>query len=288
MVSNELDLNEAFSNVPLTRENIFSLKNQIYTSKANYEELENKIKALRASISSEKDASVKKKNSLILGICLWISGNVEEAFDVLSALKTNKIASYFLGKCYQEREEYEKALVCFERSKQANEDEFEIQVNIAETQRLSGDSQGALKMIQKLSKGHDDDAGLHYQWAHCLDNLGEYDEALTHYNRTLEIEPDHSSSLFRLAYYYDLNGEDEKALEYYEKCVETVPLYTNAMINLGLLYEDNDNYEKAISCFYSVLQSHPNHKTAKLFLKDAEAGLNMLYDDDKVKIKPKN
>ena len=33
MVSNELDLNEAFSNVPLTRENIFSLKNQIYTSK---------------------------------------------------------------------------------------------------------------------------------------------------------------------------------------------------------------------------------------------------------------
>jgi DNA-directed RNA polymerase subunit alpha len=97
---------------------------------------------------------------------------VEEAFDVLTALKSNKVASYFLGKCYQEREEYEKALECFERSKHANEDEFEIEVNIAETQRLSGDSQSALKMIQKLSKGHDDDANLHYQWAHCLDNLG--------------------------------------------------------------------------------------------------------------------
>ena len=225
----------------------------------------------------------QKKNNLILGIYLWISGNVDEAFDVLTTLKANKIASYFLGKCYQEREEYEKALECFERSTHANEDEFEIQVNIAETQRLSGDSQGALKMIQKLSKGHDDDADLHYQWAHCLDNLGEYDEALTHYNRTLEIDPVHPSSLFRLAYYYDLSGDDEKALEYYEKCVETVPLYTNAMINLGLMYEDNDNYEKAISCFYAVLQSYPNHKAAKLYLKDAEAGLNMLYDDDKVK-----
>ncbi|MBC8555929.1 MAG: tetratricopeptide repeat protein, partial [Candidatus Brocadiales bacterium] len=134
-----------------------------------------------------------------------------------------------------------------------------------------------------LSKGHDDDANLHYQWAHCLDNLGEYEEALTHYNRSLEIDPSHPSTLFRLAYYYDLSGDDEKALEYYEKCVKTVPLYTNAMINLGLLYEDNDDYEKAISCFYAVLRSHPNHKTAKLFLKDAEAGLNMLYDDDKVK-----
>jgi DNA-directed RNA polymerase subunit alpha len=154
---------------------------------------------------------------------------------------------------------------------------------IAETQRMSGDAQSALKMIQKLSKGHDDNADLHYQWAHCLDNLGEYEEALTHYNRTLEIDPSHPGSLFRIAYYYDLGGDDEKALEYYEKCVETVPLYTNAMINLGLMYEDNDNYEKAISCFYSVLQSYPNHRTAKLFLKDAEAGLNMLYDDDKVK-----
>lgn len=55
------------------------------------------------------------------------------------------------------------------------------------------------------------------------------------------------------------------------------------MINLGLLYEDNDDYDKAISCYYAVLQSYPNHKTAKLFLKDAEAGLNMVYDDDKVK-----
>ena len=283
MVSNELDLNEAFSTEPMTRDNVLSLKDQVYTSKANYEELENKIKALRSSIGSEKDASVAKKNNLILGICLWISGNVEEAFAVLNAMKTNKTASYFLGKCHQEREEYEKALECFEWSKHANEDEFEIQVNIAETQRLSGDLQGALKMIQKLAKGHDDDADLHYQWAHCLDNLGEYDEALTHYKRTLEIDPNHPSSLFRLAYYYDLSGDDEKALKYYEKCVETVPLYTNAMINLGLLYEDNGNYEKAISCFYAVLQSYPNHKAAKLFLKDAEAGLNMHYDDDKVK-----
>ncbi len=285
MVSSELDLNEAFSTEPLTRENILTLKNQIYTSKANYEELEEKIKALKASISAEKGTPETKKNTLILGICLWISGKQEEAFEVLTELKSNKFAYYFLGKCYQELEEYEKALDYFERSKQANEEEFQIQVDKVETQRLSGDYQSALKLIQKLSKRHDNDADLHYQWAHCLDNLGEYEEALTHYNRALEINPDHPNSLFRIAYYYDLNGEDEKALEYYKKCAEKTPLYSNAMINLGLLYEDNDDYEKAISCYYAVLQSYPNHETARLFLKDAEAGLNMLYDDDKVKKK---
>jgi DNA-directed RNA polymerase subunit alpha len=55
------------------------------------------------------------------------------------------------------------------------------------------------------------------------------------------------------------------------------------MINLGLIYEDNDDYEKAVSCYETVLQSYPNHVTARLYLKDAKAGINMLYDDDKVK-----
>ena len=283
MVSSTLDLNEAFSTEPLLRENILTLKNQVYTSKANYEELENKIKALKSSISTGKGTPEAKKDTLILGICLWISGKQEEAFELLATLPSNKFACYFLGKCHQELEEYEKALDYFERAKQANEEEFQIQIDIAETQRLSGDYQSALKLIQKLSKGHDNEASLHYQWAHCLENLGEHEEALTHYNRALEINPDHTNSLFRLAYYYDLNGEDEIALEYYKKCVENAPLYTNAMINLGLLYEDNDDYEKAISYYYAVLQSYPNHKTARLFLKDAIAGLNMLYDDDKVK-----
>ncbi len=283
MVSSTLDLNEIFSTEPLTRENILTLKNQIYTSKANYEELEEKIKALKSSISTEKGAPETKKNTLILGICLWISGKQEDAFEVLTELKSNKFACYFLGKCYQELEEYEKALDYFERSKQADEEEFQLQVDIVETQRLSGDYQNALKLTQKLAKRHDNDADLHYQWAHCLDNLGEYEEALTHYNRALEINPDHPNSLFRIAYYYDLNGEDETALEYYKKCAEKTPLYSNAMINLGLLYEDNDDYEEAISCYYAVLQSYPNHKIARLFLKDAEAGINMRYDDDKVK-----
>ncbi len=283
MVSSELDLKEAFSAQPLSRENILILKNQIYTSKDNYKRLEEQIKTLRTSIDTDKGAPDTKKNSLILGICLWISGKQEEAVEVLTALKSDKSACYFLGKCYQELEEYEKALAFFESSKQANEDEFEIEIDIVETQRLSGDYQNALKLAQSLSKEHDNSASLHCQWAHCLDNLGEYEDALTHYNQALEINPDHSNSLFRLAYYYDLNGDDEKALEYYKRCVEKTPLHTNAMINIGLLYEDSGDYEKAISCYYAVLQSYPNHATAKLFLKDAEAGLNMLYDDDKVK-----
>jgi len=282
MVSSELDFKEAFSQNELSIENINTFKKQVYTTKENYEKLEKKIKALRASIKNANDAEAKE-NTLILGICLWVAGKQEESIEILTELKSRKIASYFLGKCHQELKDYESALDCFERSKRAETKDFEILIDIAEAQRMSGDLQGALKSIEKLSKAYDNEANLHYQWAHCLDDLGEDESALTHYNRALEINPSHPDTLFRLAYDFDLSGDDEKALEYYEKCIKEVPLYTNAMINLGVLYEDNDDYEKAISCYEAVLQSYPNHETAKLYLKDARAGINMLYDDDKVK-----
>jgi len=284
MVSSELDFKKAFSQDEFTIaiENIITLKKQVYSTNENYEKLEKKLKALRSSISNADDAEAKK-NTLILGICLWIAGKQEEAIEILTELKSCKIACYFLGKCHQELKDYEKAIDYFERSKQADTEGFEIQIDIAETQRMSGNLDSALKSIEKLSKTYDDEADLHYQWAHCLDDLGEYEDALTHYNRALEINPVHPDSLFRLAYDFDLSGEDEKALEYYEKCTKEAPTYTNAMINLGLLYEDNDDYEKAVSCYEAVLQSYPNHEPAKLFLKDARASITMFYDEDKVK-----
>ena len=282
MVSSELDFKEAFSQEALTIENIITLKNQVYTTKENYEIFEKNVKELRSSIS-KADSTEGKENTLILGICLWIAGKQEEAIETLAELKSSKIVCYFLGKCHQELKDYEKAIDYFERSKRTDTEEFEILIDIVETQRLSGDLQNALKSIQELSNTYDNEANLHYQWAHCLDDLGEYEDAVTHYNRALEINPTHPNSLFRLAYDYDLDGEDEKALEYYEKCINKAPVYTNAMINLGLLYEDTDNYEKAISCYETVLQSNPNHEIARLFLKDARAGISMLYDEDKVK-----
>jgi len=282
MVSSELDFKEAFSQDGLSIENINTFKKQVYTTKENHEKLEEELKELRSSIKNADDAEAKE-NKLILGICLWIAGEQKEAIEILTELKSRKIACYFLGKCHQELKDYEKAIDYFERSKQADTKEFEILIDIAETQRMSGDFQGALKSIEKLSKAYDGEANLHYQWAHCLDDLGEYEDALTHYNRVLEISPSHPDTLFRLAYDFDLSGEDEKALEYYEKCIEEVPVYTNAMINLGIIYEDNGEYEKAISCYEAILQSYPNHEIAKLYLKDARAGINMHYDDDKVK-----
>ncbi len=285
MIDSKLDTDAVLSSENLTREDIIALRKEIYSSKDEYEKLEQKVKQLNSTVGRAKDTQAAKEDTLVLGICHWLLGNLSEAVEALSELKSRKIASYFLGKCYQELGDYEKAIECLERSKRSDTEEFEIQMDIAETQRMAGDLQNALKLIQKLSKAHGSEAGLHYQWAHCLDNLGEREDALNHYNRALEINPTHINTLFRLAYNFDLGGDDEKAIEYYEKCIEQVPTYMNAVMNLGILYEDHENYEKAVSCFEAVLRTNPNQERAMLFLKDAKACRKMYYDEDKVKKK---
>ncbi len=285
MIDSKLDTDTVLSSENLTREDIIALRKEIYSSKDEYEKLEQKVQKLNSTVSRAKDTQVAKEGTLVLGICHWLLGNLSEAVEALSELKSRKIASYFLGKCYQELGDYEKAIECLERSKRSDVEEFEIQMDIAETQRMAGDLQNALKLIQKLSKAHGSEAGLHYQWAHCLDNLGEREDALNHYNRALEINPTHTNTLFRLAYNFDLGGDDEKAIEYYERCIEQIPTYINAVMNLGILYEDHENYEKAVSCFEAVLRVNPNQERAMLFLKDAKACRNMYYDEDKVKKK---
>ncbi len=283
MIDSELDMETVLSSENLTREDVIALRERVYSFRDEFEKLEKKLKNLNSIISTAKDTQVAKENTLILGICHWILGNLNEAVKALSESKARKIASYFLGKCYQELGDYERAIEHLERSKRSDAEEFEIQMDIAETRRMAGDLQDALKLIQKLSKAHGKEASLHYQWAHCLDNLGEREDALNHYNRALKINPTHTSTLFRLAYNSDLAGDDEKAIEYYEKCIEQVPTYINAVMNLGILYEDHENYEKAISCFEAVLRANPNQDRARLFLKGARACRNMYYDEDKAK-----
>ena len=63
MVSSELDFKEAFSQEALTIENIITLKNQVYTTKENYEIFEKNVKELRSSIS-KADNTEGKENTL--------------------------------------------------------------------------------------------------------------------------------------------------------------------------------------------------------------------------------
>lgn len=276
----EMDLDKLLEAETISRETVFYIKAQVHIYRENREKLDRKIETLKAGIKKEHDGTKSKDLILLLGICEWIAGRIKEAIELLKEVKSRKLGAYFLGKCFQESGDYNQALECFERAKKTDAEEFDIAMDIAETKRMAGNADDALKIIKSFSHTHANSAELYYQWGHCLDDVGEYQEAFNKYEQSLKIDPDHAKALFRVAFNYDMDGEDEKAIEYYEKCIKLQPAFKNAFINLGILYEDNGKCDDAIFCFETVLDAEPTNLRAALFLKDANASMAMYYDEE--------
>jgi DNA-directed RNA polymerase subunit alpha len=109
---------------------------------------------------------------------------------------------------------------------------------------------------------------------------GIHEKAVEFYERALNENPDHESTVFRLAVLYDRRAEDAKAIELYERICTSPPVHLNALMNLAILYEDNNHYDEAHRCLDAVLRTNPNHERARLFMKDVESARSMYYDED--------
>lgn len=269
------------------REAVRQLRKKVRSSDEEREAMENEAASLAMAIKRGKDPAKVKEDCLKLGMVLWTMGRAKEAMEALEEVKTRKAACYYLGKCYEELGDYEKALELLEKAGKEDAEEIDLELEVVGVQRKAGQTKEALKKIEQMAKAHGNDAEVHYQWGYCTEDMGEYPEAMAHYEKALEIDPEHAGALFRLGYNYDLEGEDEKAVGYYEKCKELSPTYTNVLINLGTLYEDRGEYEKAVSCFEAVLRADPNHPRAGLYLKDAKSSLYMYYDEEKLRAQSK-
>ena len=109
---------------------------------------------------------------------------------------------------------------------------------------------------------------------------GDYRTAKTCYLKALENDPGHRGALLRLAYQHDLGGDDEEAVEYYKRLTALRPLDVHAALNYGVLLEDQGEYQEAVQIYRRVLRAIPNHARARGYLRDAQASLNMIFDED--------
>lgn len=150
----------------------------------------------------------------------------------------------------------------------------------AEELMVAGRSDSADPAIEQHRTEDENEASRYYQRGLEAEKRFDIEEAVNAYAKAHELSPDDEAITFRLAYNLDLRGEDEEAIRLYEECVDTIPTRVNALINLAVLYEDRGDFEKAARCLRSVLASHPDHRRARLFLKDVESSLSMYYDED--------
>lgn len=219
-----------------------------------------------------------------LGVCLYLVGKFTEAESTLKQGDGGALAQYYMGKnCFQ-LEEYDRALAYYDAAEKSGYTAEWCHLSRAEVLRYMGRKEEALKLLDNIFGPVEQNAEYPFQRAATLAALGgNMPEVIALYQRALQVNPRHAGALFGLAIENDRVGNDMQAFELYQRGAGVIPSHVGTLINLGIMYEDRNDYARAQACYRRVLETQPDHKLARLYLKDAAAGGNVLYDEDSQK-----
>lgn len=219
-----------------------------------------------------------------LGVCLYLIGKFKEADAALKQGDGGALAQYYLGKTAFQLEDFERALGYYDAAEKSGYTPEWCQLSRAEILRYQGKKEEALRLLDNIFGPVEQHAEYPYQRAATLAAIGgNLPEVLALYQRALQVNPRHAGALFGLAVESDRLGNDNQAFEFYQRGAGVIPAHVGTLVNLGLMYEDRNDFTRAQACYRRVLETDPDHALARLYLKDAAAGGNVLYDEDSQK-----
>ncbi len=236
----------------------------------------------RSRIAFRAD-SEKHKDALRCGLGLLLCGETDAAAEKLEQGSDCPQKWMALGTLYRRQKRYDEAIKQFNKAAKAGADALSTAMEKCQTYWLAQDAEKAEKELNQCSNYENVSAAYHYHRGLLCDMQGDYEQAMAHYAKAVELDPDHEAALFQLAYACDLRGDEELAIEYYKQLASHVPPPVNALLNLAVLHEDRGEYDSAEICVNRVLASHPNHAKAALFCKDIDSSRHMVYDEEKEK-----
>jgi tetratricopeptide (TPR) repeat protein len=112
---------------------------------------------------------------------------------------------------------------------------------------------------QKALELKPDHADAYYNLGHLLAKMGQTDEALAHYQKALEIDPNHAKAHINLGGLFEDVGRAGEALAHYSKASEIDPNDSGIQYNLGSLLEDMGRPDEAMAHYQKALILTPNH-----------------------------
>ncbi|MGR3309402.1 MAG: tetratricopeptide repeat protein [Candidatus Brocadiales bacterium] len=91
---------------------------------------------------------------------------------------------------------------------------------------------------------------------------GKYDRAILDYNKALEINPRFTEAYYNRGNTYGKKGEYDHAILDYNKALEINPRFANAYNNRGNVYGGKGEYHRAIPDYNKALEIKPQHADA--------------------------
>ena len=229
----------------------------------------------------EDDEAISPAGTTKMGVCQFLLGRFKDSQQTLQTADGSAMALFYQARCCFELGSYQDSIETYGKAKTSGYNEDQCNIGIAESHRYAGRIDEALAILDNIFGPAEQTADYMYQRAATVAAVGgRMDEALALYQRAVQTDENHAGALFGLALENDRMGNDDECLSLYERAAKTFPTGIGALINLGLIYEDNNQFDKAQICYKRILDCYPDHPQAQLYMKDAAATGNMLYDEE--------
>ena len=179
------------------------------------------------------------------------------------------------GFCYQQMEQYRKALEFYQKLDIHGKTGVWVLKNRGYCYRRLEDYANALKMYEKLSEDNPDDIKNESLTGYCHLKLEQYEEALKRYFKIEYMQPDNKNVIRPIAWCYFALREFDKSEKYYNKVFEQEPDYYD-YINYGHLKWAVGDRKLAIENY--ILSINHKNFTFPDFQKTMEADSSLLID----------
>ncbi len=88
---------------------------------------------------------------------------------------------------------------------------------------------------------------------------GDLEKAISHYQKTIEIEPEYAPCYFNLGVEYQRMGAHDRAIEYYLTAIDKAPEMTRAYNNLAMIYTMKGKHKLAMEYLHKGETTNPNN-----------------------------
>jgi FKBP-type peptidyl-prolyl cis-trans isomerase 2 len=102
-------------------------------------------------------------------------------------------------------------------------------------------------------------ANAYYNLGMILQNQGHIDEALQHYQKAVQVDPEFLNGYFILGCIYQGNKQFAAAIKNYEKVLEINPDHLQTLNNLGNIYRQRGDYDESLKHHMKALEIDSGH-----------------------------
>ena len=137
-------------------------------------------------------------------------------------------------------------------------------IETAEKYFSGGKGKEALEILAEARKRFPNDEKILFKFGFFNHRLGNLDDAIFYYSKTLEQNQLHFDALNNLGVALKESGKFDEAEKFLRLANMLAPEEISALNNLGLLEEHKGNFEKAIEYYDEALRLSPNFRDALL------------------------